>query len=57
MFFLPPTDPQRIDINSKLHSGSELACSLLNCKLADMSNVVSLSSKDDYPKMLRVLNK
>ena len=57
VFFLPPTDPQKIDINSEVHSGSELVCSLLKCKLADMCNVVPLSSKDDYPQVLRVLNK
>jgi DNA processing protein len=55
VFFLPPTDPQKIDINSEVHSGSEGACSILNCGLADMNNVVPLSSKDDYPQVLRAL--
>ena len=55
VFFLPPTDPQKIDINSEVHSGSERVCSLLNCELADVNNVVSLSGKDDYPKVLRAL--
>jgi hypothetical protein len=57
VFFLPPTDPQKIDINSEVHSGSQGVCSTLNCGLADMNNVVPLSSKDDYPQVLRALNK
>jgi len=51
VFFLPPTDPAKTDINSEVHSRSDQVCSLLDCELSDMTNIALLRSKDDYPKV------
>jgi DNA processing protein len=51
VFFLPPTNPTKMDINSEVHSRSDQICSLLDCELSDMTNIALLRSKDDYPKV------